>query len=84
MPDKTIAVLSHNFKPEDRLLLDTNIWLLVYAPSKPNDSRVKVYSQAFKNMITAKSQIYIDVLVVSEFISNCPGCFQAYFSVAII
>ncbi len=70
MPDKTIAVLSHDFKLEDRLLLDTNIWLLVYGPSKPNDSRVRVYSQAFKSMIAAKSQIYIDVLVVSEFINR--------------
>lgn len=70
MLNKTIAVSNYAFKPGDRLLLDTNIWLFIYGPSKPNDSRVNVYSQAFKSMISAKSQIYIDVLVVSEFINR--------------
>lgn len=67
---KPVTVLNYAFKPGDRLLLDTNIWLFVHGPNKPNDRRVEVYSQALKDMITAKSQIYIDVLIVSEFINR--------------
>jgi len=63
------AIASYDFKPSDELLLDTNIWLLVYAPHGPKDSRVAVYSQALSRIITAQSRIYIDILIVSEFIN---------------
>ena len=51
------------------MLLDANIWLFVYGPGKPGDRRVKVYSRALDKMLRAKSRIYIDVLIVSEFIN---------------
>ena len=52
------------------MLLDANIWLLVYGPQKPGDRRVAVYSQALAKILAAKSRIYIDVLIVSEFINS--------------
>lgn len=63
------AIASYNFKPSDEFLLDTNIWLLVYAPHSPKDKRVAVYSQALSGIIAAQSRIYIDILIVSEFIN---------------
>jgi predicted nucleic acid-binding protein len=51
------------------LLLDTNIWLLVYGSQKPGDRRVAVYSGALARILSARSRIYIDVLIVSEFIN---------------
>ena len=51
-------------------MLDTNIWLLVYVPQKPGDSRVAVYSNALRNILAAQSRIYIDVLIASEFITQ--------------
>lgn len=63
------AIYDYNFKPSDEFLLDTNIWLLVYAPQRPKDNRVAVYSQALSRIIAAQSLIYIDILVVSEFIN---------------
>lgn len=60
----------YEFKSSDELLVDTNIWLLVYAPQKPIDSRVEIYSQALFKILAAQSSIYIDVLIISEFISN--------------
>ena len=70
MAHKAEAVASYNFNPADKLLLDTNIWLLVYGPQKPGDKRVAVYSQALSKILTAQSRIYIDVLIVSEFINT--------------
>jgi predicted nucleic acid-binding protein len=69
MMHKAEAITSYDFKPSDELLLDTNIWLLVYGPQKPGDKRVAVYSQALAKILAAKSRIYIDVLIVSEFIN---------------
>jgi len=70
MSHKALAVTNYNFKPEDELFLDTNVWLLVFGPQKPGDRRVATYSQAFAKILTAKCQIYIDVLIVSEFINT--------------
>ncbi|MCJ7482780.1 MAG: PIN domain-containing protein [Thermodesulfovibrionales bacterium] len=70
MTHKAEAVANYNFNPADKLLLDTNIWLLVYGPQKPVDKRVAVYSQALSNILAAQSHIYIDVLIVSEFINS--------------
>lgn len=64
------AIACYDFKPSDEFLLDTNIWLLVYAPHGPKDNRVAVYSQALSRIIAAQSRIYIDILIVSEFINT--------------
>lgn len=69
MAPEAEAVASYNFKPSDELLLDTDIWLLVYGPQNPGDKRVAVYSQALAKILAAQSRIYVDVLIVSEFIN---------------
>jgi predicted nucleic acid-binding protein len=69
MANKAISVANYNFAPEDELLLDTNIWLFVYGPQKPSNRKVATYSRALANILAANSRIYIDVLIVSEFIN---------------
>lgn len=64
------AVNDYNFTPNDQLLLDTNIWLFVYGPQRPGDAKVAVYSRALAKILAANSRIYIDVLIVSEFINT--------------
>ncbi|CZG78761.1 PIN domain-containing protein [Legionella pneumophila serogroup 1] len=66
---KIEAVENYTFKSSDQLLLDTNIWLLLYGPI-PSNPRVRIYSQAFKKILEAKCQIFIDALIVSEFINR--------------
>ncbi len=72
MSGEVVSISSYSFKPEDRLFLDTNIWMFVYGPNSQDEKKqeVKVYSRALDNMLKAKSKIYIDVLVVSEFINS--------------
>lgn len=69
MTHRAEEISTYDFKPSEALLLDANIWLFVYGPQKPNDSRVAVYSTALRKIFAAKSSIYIDVLIVSEFIN---------------
>lgn len=70
MASNVFSVEGYRFTSDDRLLLDTNIWLFVYGPQKPNSQRVATYSQAFANIQAAKSRIYIDVLILSEFVNT--------------
>ena len=70
MTQKIAAVGQHNFTCQDKLFLDANIWMYLYGPPQNRrSSEVRTYSKAFKNILKASSQIYIDVLVVSEFIN---------------
>lgn len=62
-------VKNYNFSPEDELFLDTNIWMYIYGQHESNDPLGKVYSDALGRILNAKSVIYVDVLVVSEFIN---------------
>ena len=59
----------YNFTVQDKLFLDANIWLYLYGPPKPRSYWRPIYASVFNRMLRAKSRIYIDVLVVSEFIN---------------
>ena len=69
MTHKAIAVKQHNFTSNDKLFLDANIWFYVFGPHRPGDPKAEIYSDVFKCILNAQCQIYIDVLVVSEFIN---------------
>ena len=69
MKNSAKDIKSYVFGPTDELLLDANVWLSVYGPGKPGGWRAAVYSKALDKMLKAKSLIYIDVLIVSEFIN---------------
>jgi predicted nucleic acid-binding protein len=71
MMSNVSAVANYNFNPEDELFLDTNVWMFVYGPQKPGNPKVETYSQAFAKILMAQCRIYIDVLIVSEFINTC-------------
>lgn len=66
---KARAVDQYDFTSEDKLFLDANIWLHLFAPHDPPNSDVRTYSDVFDRILEVESQIYIDVLVVSEFIN---------------
>ena len=69
MTYKTSNGRYYNFTAQDKLFLDTNIWLYLYGPAKPRSYWRTIYESVFNRMLRAKSRIYIDVLVVSEFIN---------------
>lgn len=70
MNHKAIPVKQHNFTSKDKLFLDANIWLYLYCPQGSRDYWVKTYSNVFDRILDAESLIYIDVLVLSEFINT--------------
>ena len=69
MKYSTIAVSNYNFTSRDKIFLDANIWLYLYGLPKLKSRWRPIYNTVFNDILKANSQIYIDVLVVSEFIN---------------
>ena len=72
-PCSTTFIDHYTFTDQDVLLFDTNIWFFIYGQQKPNESKeskVSIYSNALKHILAANSQIYIDTLIISEFINT--------------
>ena len=70
MPHNATHIEEYRFSSKDKLFLDANIWLFLYGPKSHGNRNVQTYSRAFRRILEASSRIYIDVLVISEFI-NC-------------
>lgn len=68
----SMDIRKYRFSDKDRLFLDANIWLLIYGPV-PRFEKDKffknIYSNSFKNMLLNHSKIFVDELVLSEFIN---------------
>lgn len=68
---KPRRIENYAFAAGDSLLLDANIWLFLYCPhGDPAAHGPAVYSAAFKNILAAKSRIYITSTVLGEFINR--------------
>ena len=71
MVSKAMLVENYTFTSKDKLFLDANIWLYLHGPQQPRAANyVTTYSDAYKRMLNAQCQIYIDVLIVSEFVNR--------------
>ena len=63
-------VENYEFDPGDEFFLDANIWLYIYGPQKPLDWKVETYSWTLGRILEARCRIFIDILVISEFINT--------------
>jgi predicted nucleic acid-binding protein len=60
----------HQFTSTDRLFIDANVWLAIYGPIPYQHKYSAIYSRAWREMQTHCSQIYIDIIVLSEFVNS--------------
>lgn len=64
-------ITGHFFSATDQLLFDTTVWLDLYGPqSSPAKQRTRSYSGALKDLLLVGSKVYIDVLVMAEFVNR--------------
>jgi predicted nucleic acid-binding protein len=63
-------IRKHLFRPAERLLFDTNVWIAIYGPGDPKDWRTRVYTKAFSRILKADCQIFVNVTVISEYINR--------------
>jgi predicted nucleic acid-binding protein len=65
-----LPIGQYRFSESDALLVDTNVWYYLYGPQSKPDYKVATYSGGLRRILAARSKIYVDVLVVSEFINR--------------
>lgn len=70
MPTDIQPIDDYKFAETETLFFDTNIWLYIYAPQAPGDWKTKIYSKALSKILAAKSRIFVDQLILSEFINR--------------
>lgn len=68
MPVLAKHVGDYGFTAADKLFLDTNIWLYLYSP-RSREKKADEYDEAFKRILDVKSDIYIHIAVVSEYVN---------------
>jgi len=71
MPEQpAYRIDQYHFSKSDKLFWDTNVWLFLHSPQyRLSDRRTRVYSSALKRMLEAQSRIFIDAIVLSEFVN---------------
>lgn len=68
---KAVDINNYTFSDKDNLFFDANIWLYLYGPQgNPSDSTAQAYSRSLARAMQAKSRIWVDVLIISEFINR--------------
>jgi len=71
MKNKAYDLSSYSFSPDEQILVDTNIWLYLFpAPNNPSNNFASQYSNAFSNLISAKSQPILDPIILSEYLNR--------------
>lgn len=63
-------ITNYEFSRDDQLFFDTNIWFYLVGSSEKPDKNASIYFAALERIQQSGCQIYIDVIVLSEFINR--------------
>lgn len=69
VPLKVHSIENYDFPAGKGYFFDTNIWLYIYGPIGWPDQRSDAYSRALKKIINSDGIIYINCMIISEFIN---------------
>lgn len=63
----------HKITSEDKVFVDTNILIFLFSPSFVNSHHYQVekYSSLYGKLLNVGSELYVNELVISEFINRC-------------
>ena len=71
MRNKALDVRGYSFSDSDTIMVDANIWLYLYGPGAPPMSwTASTYSGVFARILASDSKLFLDTLVLSEFINR--------------
>jgi len=64
---------TYKINKNDNVFLDTNILIFLFSPDfvSSNDYQVDTYSKIFEILVEKQNNMYINSLVVSEFLNRC-------------
>lgn len=69
LPLKVHSIDEYDFPEGKGYFFDTNIWLYIYGPIGWPDQRSDAYSRALKEIRNSDGTIYINCMIISEFIN---------------
>ena len=70
MSNRVIRINNYKFSAADRVLFDANVWLYIYGRQEDMSPRNRTtYTLALQRIRSAGGQIFLDGLVLSEFIN---------------
>lgn len=70
MSKQIYRIESYTFNQTDVVLFDANVWMYLYSPQGEQYPKLKAkYESGLRRIRGAKGRIFIDVLVLSEFIN---------------
>ena len=70
MKNKAFDARSHPFSDSDAIMVDANIWLYLNGPASVSQTWASIYSGVCGRILSAGSSLFMDVLVLSEFINR--------------
>lgn len=70
MTAKVIDAFRYGYSDSDRILIDANVWLYLFGPKPLDSPAARSYSAVFKAIQVAKTSVFLDVLVLSEFVNR--------------
>jgi predicted nucleic acid-binding protein len=70
VPVNIHSIERYDFPAGKGYFLDTNIWLYIYGPISWPDEKSDIYSRALKEIRDSKGTIYINCMIISEFINT--------------
>ena len=69
--NKAFNALKYEFKAEEPILIDANVWLYLLPPPGPSNSPwAGDYSEAFKRLLAAKAAPVTDAIIISEYLNR--------------
>ncbi len=66
---KVHSIEEYDFSEGRQFFFDTNVWLYIYGPISFPDWRSDVYSRALKEIRASEGSIYINCMIISEFVN---------------
>jgi predicted nucleic acid-binding protein len=71
MKNKAFDATAHAYAAGERILPDANFWLYLVGPGAvPENDLTVTYSSVFAQLLSAEADLFLDVLVLSEFVNR--------------
>jgi predicted nucleic acid-binding protein len=71
MKNRAFDASSHAYSSGERILPDANFWLYLLGPAAvPGNAHTATYSAVFAQLLSANVELFLDVLVLSEFVNT--------------
>lgn len=71
MKSKVYNLKDYQFEKDEKILIDTNIWLYLYPPpSNPTPKFARYYSKAYLSLLQSGAIPILDIAILGEYLNR--------------